>query len=380
MMAVELRERAAAVAEAVAGGPPEKVADRCVIEALGAAGLIADRWDRPDDLGGVVLIEELAHRGLPATAVVVSLHVESVMAMLRQFARPGLDPLVAGAQAGRHVGCVAASEPAGGSDLTALETKATPQPGGGWRIQGDKKFVTLGDQADFAVVLARLAGGSGSRNGNGNGTTGGLGAFVVPRAGYEVVRTHRLVAASPLATSWIRLDATVAPDHLLGRPGLGLAVLNWGLTKERLAIAALVVGVCRLALTLAITHAVERRQFGVRLFDHQVVRLRLAELDAELAALRSDLTALAVGPSRPRRIAGLKVTAARFGERCVSECMHVFGGDGYLEDASPLGRLWRDIRLARIGGGTDEMMLELAAAGLVPDLALYRRHIPPPTD
>lgn len=60
--------------------------------------------------------------------------------------------------------------------------------------------------------------------------------------------------------------------------------------------------------------------------------------------------------------------------------MHVFGGDGYVQDASPLGRLWRDIRLARIGGGTDELMLELAAAGLVPDLALYRRHIPPTTD
>lgn len=374
----ELRARAAEAADTVAVGPPDKVADRGVIEALGASGLIAARWDRPDDLGGVALVEELAYRGLPATAVVVSLHVESVIAMLRQFARPGLNPLVAGARAGRDVGCVAASEPAGGSDLTAVETQAAPQPGGGWRIQGDKKFVTLGDQADFAVVVARLASGSG--NGNRHGTAGRLGAFVVPRSGYEVVRTHRLVAASPLATSWIRLDAAVGPDHLLGRPGMGLAVLNWGLTKERLAIAALVVGVCRLALTLAVTHAVERRQFGVRLFDHQVVRLRLAELDAELAALRSDLMALAVGPSQPRRIAGLKVTAARFGERCVSECMHVFGGDGYVQDASPLGRLWRDIRLARIGGGTDEMMLELAAAGLVPDLALYRRHIPPTTD
>ena len=56
--------------------------------------------------------------------------------------------------------------------------------------------------------------------------------------------------------------------------------------------------------------------------------------------------------------------------------MHVFGGDGYVEDATPLGRLWRDLRLARIGGGTDEMMWEIVAGGMTADLDTYRRHVP----
>ena len=55
--------------------------------------------------------------------------------------------------------------------------------------------------------------------------------------------------------------------------------------------------------------------------------------------------------------------------------MHIFGGDGYVEDATPLGRLWRDIRLARLGGGTDEMMLEIVAGGLEPDLPTYYKHV-----
>jgi acyl-ACP dehydrogenase len=285
--------------------------------------------------------------------------------MLRQFAGRAQASLLAAALRGSMVGCVAASEPGGGSDLTSVATTAAPVAGG-WRIRGEKRFVTLATEADFAIVLARITEGA---------PRGGLGAFVVPRDGYEIVETHRLVAGSPLDTSWVRVDATVPAGNLLGRPGLGLAVLNWGLTKERLAITALVVGACRLALTLAVTHAVQRRQFGVRLFDHQAIRLRLAGLDAELHTLESDLRRLAVEPAAARRVAGLKVTAARFGERCLSECMHVFGGDGYVEGATPLGRLWRDIRLARIGGGTDEIMWEIVATGLQPDLDLYARHV-----
>jgi alkylation response protein AidB-like acyl-CoA dehydrogenase len=175
----------------------------------------------------------------------------------------------------------------------------------------------------------------------------------------------------------VRVRAQVPDHHLLGRRGLGLIVLTWGLTKERLAIVAQVVGACRLAMTLATTHVTHRHQFGQRLLDHQVIRLRLAQLHAELQTIRAHLELLSGRTSLPvREVAGLKVTAARFGERCVSECMHLFGGDGYIEDASPMGSLWRDVRLARLGGGTDEMMWELVAGGLVPDDDLYARMVP----
>jgi alkylation response protein AidB-like acyl-CoA dehydrogenase len=80
-------------------------------------------------------------------------------------------------------------------------------------------------------------------------------------------------------------------------------------------------------------------------------------------------------PETARRVAAAKVTGAKLAERVVSDCLQVLGGRGYLEDATPLARLWRDVRLARIGGGTDEMMWELVAAGLQGDDRAYERFV-----
>lgn len=336
---------------------------RKVIGALGAEGLIEERWRRSDHLFGVALVEELACAGLASTAVGASLHAEAVIAVLRQFAKPGIAEQLRGALAGQSIGCMAASEFSGGSDLSSVQTIATPIPDG-WHVNGEKKFVTLATEADMAVVLANTGSGS-------EATTRSV-ALLVPREGFEVVHTHRLVGANGLDTSWIRIDATVPHDHLLGASGLGLGVVTWGLTMERLAIASIVIGICRLSLALAVAHAHRRGQFGKPLIEHQALRLRLAALQAELEAIR--LYARSLADSKMvsvRHAAGLKVTAARFGERCVSECMHIFGGDGYLSDSSPLGYLWRTVRLFRIGGGTDEMMWEIVARDLRPDFELY---------
>lgn len=97
----------------------------------------------------------------------------------------------------------------------------------------------------------------------------------------------------------------------------------------------------------------------------------MAELASELTVLRFALYGAASSRCGIRETAALKVTAARFGERVTSECMQIFGGAKYLDDETPLARMWRDVRLARIGAGTDEMMWELVASGLVPDFDSY---------
>ncbi|MFE3740121.1 acyl-CoA dehydrogenase family protein [Streptomyces sp. NPDC059134] len=74
-------------------------------------------------------------------------------------------------------------------------------------------------------------------------------------------------------------------------------------------------------------------------------------------------------------VAALKVTVARLGERVTSECAHIFGGRGYVEDQNPMERLWRDLKVNRLGGGSDEMMWELVAAGFRPDHRLYDRWV-----
>ncbi len=350
----DYRERVAAVLAGLLGDEASPPTARAVIAALGGDGLLAQRWARPDAIFGVILAEALVGSHRFDLAVAVSLHVESVTAMLRKFAPVELRSYADGAVDGSLVGCVGASEPSGGSDLSAATTTARPVDGG-WHVTGEKKFVTLSPQADFVLALARMGDAPAPR----------FGMVLVPRDGYEVMQTHRVDGAEALDTSWIRLDAVVPAHHLLGRPGLGLAVLTAGLVKERLSIAAQVLAACRLAIDLTVTRAHDRRQFGARLWDHQVIRLRLAALHAEHAALAAHLRLLAADPAASGRdIAGLKVTAAQFGERCVSECLHIFGGDGYMRGVSPLGELGRAVRLGRIGGGTDEMMWEIVAKGL----------------
>jgi len=114
---------------------------------------------------------------------------------------------------------------------------------------------------------------------------------------------------------------------------------------------------------------------------HQAIRVLLGRLASQLWVSRAALYALAgsldrARPDTTRQAAAVKVTAARLAERVVSDCMQVLGGRGYIEDTSPLARMWRDVRLARIGGGTDEMMWELVAAGLQGSHELYDQFVP----
>lgn len=114
------------------------------------------------------------------------------------------------------------------------------------------------------------------------------------------------------------------------------------------------------------------------------MRLRIADLQARVDLLRYALHGIAAqGRLDLRAAAGAKVTAARLGEEVIGECMHIFGGSGYLVDETPLGRWWRDMKLARVGGGTDEVLWELVAAGMKPDhdayAAEFGRQPAPPT-
>ena len=139
-----------------------------------------------------------------------------------------------------------------------------------------------------------------------------------------------------------------------------------------MSIAGQVASSCQ--RVLGVTHArmVKRRQFGSTLFEHQALRMRMADLQARVDLLRYGLNGIAAaGRLDLRAAAAVKVTAARLGEEVVGECMHIFGGAGYLVDETPLGRWWRDMKLARVGGGTDEVLRELVAAAMRPDYDSY---------
>jgi alkylation response protein AidB-like acyl-CoA dehydrogenase/acyl-CoA synthetase (AMP-forming)/AMP-acid ligase II len=348
---------------------------RQAIEALGQAGLLRERWRGSDhgDAGKAALFsEELGRAGCGGVGVGIGVHLEAVLSILCRFgSTPALRALLGEGLDGLQIGCIAASERAHGSDLAAVTTEAT-HVGGGWRVAGEKRFVSLGAVADFALVLAR------EHDPHTGAPSPATTLFAVPADQFEVTERIQSVGNRSLETVTIEIDAEIGEELVVSRPGRGLQALTWGLTHERLASAAHAVGAALLAIDLATTHAERRVQFGQRLLTHQAIRLKLGELASAVWVARDGVYALAASlhearPETARRVAAAKVTCAGIAERTVSDCMQILGGRGYVEDMTPLARIWRDSRLARIGGGTDEMMWELVASGLMSDDDQYDR-------
>lgn len=345
---------------------------RKLIEYLGNSGVFTAKWGRdqqPDVAKLLALAYRLGHLGSAGIGVGVSLH-DSAIAILRRFGKSEhLKDIAERAIRGEAVLCIGASEESGGSDLQIVETEVRSERGG-YQIRGQKKFVSLSPIADYVLVVARSVDHDpASRHGN-------VLLIAVPLGQTEVQPPYRKVGAGPLDTAAVHIDTWVPEDALIARAGTGLAAISWGLAHERMSIAGQVASSCQ--RVLGVTHArmVQRRQFGATLFEHQALRMRMADLQARVDLLRHGLNGIAAqGRLDLRTAAAVKVTAARLGEEVVSECMHIFGGSGYLVDETPLGRWWRDMKLARVGGGTDEVLWELVAAAMKPDFDGYQELI-----
>ncbi|OBK87235.1 mycobactin biosynthesis acyl-ACP dehydrogenase MbtN [Mycolicibacter sinensis] len=341
---------------------------RKLIEHLGQAGVFTRKWTdaAPTDVAKLVeLAYALGRLGSAGIGVGVSLQ-DSSISILHRFGRSEyLKDICQRAIRGEAVLCIGASEESGGSDLQRVQTEARSVRDG-FEVRGRKKFVSLSPISDHILVLAR------SMDHDENSRHGNVMMIAVPTAQVQVHEPFSKVGAAPLDTAPVDIDTWVPADALIARPGTGLAAISWGLAHERMSISGQVASSCQ--KVLGITHArmMHRKQFGVSLFEHQALRLRLADLQARVDLLRHGLNGFAAeGRLDLRTSAAMKVTAARLGEEVIAECMHLFGGAGYLVDETPIGRWWRDMKLARVGGGTDEVLWELVAAGMRPDYDGY---------
>ncbi len=343
---------------------------RGFIELLGREGVYAAKWqDRAQPSSGhtLALAERLGQLGSGGVATAATLH-DSAIAMLRRFGRSDiLRDVAERAIAGEAVLCVSATEAGAGSDMLGLSSTAVREEGG-YRLRGHKKMASPSPFADYVLLAVR--GIDHSHQGRDD-----LALFVVPTSQLRIGKIYETVGARSISTAPVFFDTWVPAEMMLARPGTCLAVLSWGLSLERFAIAAQVLGGCDLALGITVARMKNRESFGVKLFDHQALRLRVADLRARVDMMRWALHGLIADPAglNVRSSAAAKVTAVRLACEVMSECMHIFGSAGAIETESPLGRWWRDIKMARIGGGTDEMLWEIVAAGLEPDFASYDR-------
>ncbi|QXQ15975.1 acyl-CoA dehydrogenase family protein [Skermania piniformis] len=344
---------------------------RHLLEHLGAADVFRRKWaDRKttDLAEHFALAARLGTLGSAGIGVGVSLH-DSAIAILRRFARNDFHrTLTEQAIAAEAVLCIGASEESGGSDLQHARTRIEPD-GSGFRVIGTKKFVSLSPIADYILVVGRDQRTSPVGTADG----GNVALVIVPTAQVTIAEPYRKLGAAPLDTAAVELDTWVPADALIARAGTGLAVISWGLAHERFSVAGQIAAACEVMLGVALARMVDRHQFGKRLYDHQALRLRIADLQSRVDVLRYSLAGVAAeGRINLRTAAALKATAAGLGEQVASECLHIFGGIGYLDTGLPVGRWWRDMKLARVGGGTDEVLWELVAAAMKPDEERYR--------
>jgi alkylation response protein AidB-like acyl-CoA dehydrogenase len=198
---------------------------------------------------------------------------------------------------------------------------------------------------------------------------GPLAAFLVPldTPGVSIDGQYRTLGVHSCSTGQLSLDAGLPGDALLGGRRTSLIYVKRALDGERILAAVQALASCRFALRIAVAFCRQRRVQGRRLMEQSVLRQRLAAACTELwgaeALLESVVAMYAAGQDISRRAAGLKFLSANVARRLVDEVMQCLGGRSYLEHFL-VERLWRDARLLRIGGGTDEVMCEIVAAGL----------------
>ncbi len=350
-----------------AGYFPDDLFQRC--GDLGFLGLhFPVRWGGSggDLAAGLLFVEELARCGAGAIPMAISVQTHMATPALGEFGTDDqrerwLRPAIAGTK----IGAIAITEPDAGSDVAAIRTHAV-RDGDSWRINGRKMFVTNGTRAQFLTLVAKTDPTAGHH---------GVSLFLVDTAlpGVRVSRRLEKLGMHSSDTAEIALDdVCVAATDLIGiEPGHGFAQLMWQLQYERLAGAAACVGHAAHTLEETIAYARVRTTFGRPIAQHQVIAHKLADAATELAAARALLysTAWAVmnGEYPVTEISMCKKYCAQMQNRLVDTCVQVWGGAGYLEETG-IPRAFRDARLQRIGGGTDEIMNEVIAKRILSDL------------
>lgn len=259
--------------------------------------------------------------------------------------------------AGEKVCAIAVTEPAAGSDVAGIQTTAV-KDGDAYVINGGKIFITNSVHADVFCVAAKTQKEAGHR---------GISLVIVERdtPGFRVARKlAKLGNRSSDTGELVFEDVRVPRDHLIGEENRGFYYIMRNFQDERLIAAVMAVGCAQQALEDTLRYTKERHTFGQRVFDHQVIRHRLADLATELEAARQLVyyaaDFLQQGVSCEVQVSMAKLFAAEVANRIAYDCVQFYGGYGYIQEFS-IERFFRDIRLSPIGGGTSEIMREIIA-------------------
>ena len=344
-----------------------------IIEVLRGSGLLAIELGRYSSVQGargiapaegtfsdVVAAIRTLSRTDPSVAVLVHVHNALVCRLISKFGTEGQKSGWLPKLAGGCIGAFAATEAHAGSDLQDLRAAAS-KTADGYRLTGEKHWITNAKEAGIFIVFAKLDGD-------------GMAAFLVPADSAGVTIGRRLMKMSVRASSTctVTFDGVrLPPEALLGGPRMGLDIAMYGLVCGRIGIAAQMLGIAEGALRLALDYASERYAFGDRIINYQGVAFPLAQASTEIAAaaLMVEDAASQLSAGRPHMIVSelankSKLFASQVAERVTSACVEVLGGNGVCEDFR-VERFFRDAKVGKIYEGTTNVLLRSIAQTMV---------------
>lgn len=259
---------------------------------------------------------------------------------------------------GNKISALAITEPSGGSDVANLKTTAR-RDGDHYVVNGSKMFITSGMRADYYTVAVRT-GGDGM---------GGVSLLLIEKdtPGFSQTPLKKMGWwASDTAALYFD-DCRVPVENLIGAENQGFPAIMLNFNAERLALAAGANGFARVCLDDSVAYARERETFGGKLIEHQVIRHKLVDMSQRVEATQAYLESLAWRIDRGDQpiadICMLKNQATQTMEFCAREALQIFGGAGYMR-GTRVERIYREVRVNAIGGGSEEIMKDLASRQL----------------
>ena len=333
-----------------------------VFRRMGELGFLG--LDKPEEYGGqggdyctsIVLAEEMANSHSGGLAMGIAVQTDMTIPSILAFGTEEQKQAWAvPAIGGEKILCLGITEPDAGSDVSGIKTRAV-RDGDEYVISGSKTFITNGHRADAIILVTKTDLDAGYD---------GFTLFLVPMELPGITREKKLEKLGMHASDTALLafqDVRVPSDAVLGQIGKGFYHIMWELQGERLIGAAASVAGAQQAFDQTLQYAKERTAFGRPIGRFQVTRHKFAEMATKIETARQLVYTTAWrhqnGEYPVREITMAKLHAARIAVEVADECIQIHGGNGYMKEYG-IERTWRDLRLNRIGAGTDEIMLDV---------------------
>jgi acyl-CoA dehydrogenase len=312
----------------------------------------------------IVIADEIARAGSGGVRASLLSHAISMPIVASHGPEWMKNEVLSAVIAGEKLSALAITEPAGGSDVSALRTRAE-RDGDHFVVTGEKTFITSGMRADYVVTAVRTGTSGDGRDGLSllliEGNTPGLTRTALEKTGWWASDTAHL-----------RFEGCRVPvRNLVGPEHRGFAAMMANFNKERIGLAASATAFAQVCLDDTVDWARMRVTFGKPLIERQVIRHKLVDMAMRIEASRSFLEQVAQryeeglldGKTMSAQIAMLKIFATRSLQHCADEAVQILGGMGFMR-GSRIERIYREAKVNMIGGGSEEILKDLASRQL----------------